>query len=76
MKSYTILVPYHSVHEFIVLGEDEQDAVRVAQNGWPNLSQYCEWEKAAVCLTSDVLEKKDSCHEHDTPAWVQPPARH
>lgn len=65
MKSYTIRVPYHSVHEFIVFGEDEQDAVRVAQEWWPKLSQYCEWEKAVVCLTSDVLEKKDGCHEHN-----------
>ena len=48
MKSYTIRVPFHSVHEFVVFGEDKQDAVRVAQKGWPKLSQYCEWEKAAV----------------------------
>ena len=34
MKSYTIRVPYHSVHEFIVFGEDEQDPLRFAASDW------------------------------------------
>ena len=58
MKSYTIRVPFHSVHEFVVFGEDKQDAVRVAQKGWPKLSQYCEWEKAAVCLNVRRFREK------------------
>ncbi|GAB7511499.1 hypothetical protein Bwad006_03140 [Bilophila wadsworthia] len=26
---------------------------------------YIDKQKAAVCLTSDVSEKKDGCHEHN-----------
>lgn len=65
MKSYTILVPYHTIHEFILFAENERDAIATAQKSWPDMASRCEWEKAVVCLTETAVPEKGLGHEHD-----------